>query len=989
MKRTITLYIGDMPADLDNESFILLNIRQDDLSNPTIVRNTFTQQITLRGTANNNAIFGHFYRVDRSVDPASGSTGPGFDPSRKTPYRIFNERQEILSAGYVKLDNVLRVRNRVEYKITLYGGLGTFLYSLFYAEDGTPKSLASLDYLASANPDGELDFTVNADAVRGAWNGSDIISAQPIREYAATRIDIDTGLTATNANNKCQEFIVPETVKKVYITGRHTTTSSQRAAIFYDKDGNVLASLGSGTKTMIYTNHEMTVPDGTARIFVGTYSTSPIGLKMPNPVWTVLSFAPAYNGIPENFSADKGILDPVDADLPSTQGDYTVDAAYQRSLINFAEPHDEWEMKDLRSYLQRPVLSMRAFFDAIARPANNGGYTVDFSGIAASEFLDTWLTLPLLPSLTPASLDGVVSLGAMTGGRKDIVGTVPAGAEVSANFGYNLRLSIPGSTAANLYSGAVNSDRKPKGKQTAFFIQIVAYDSTDTAVGGSSIRSWYDFDLPAEQMAAACGYIPSWEADYEPANIGIVRFENVGSGIFSGLQGSGSVTALNVAYFMVEATVFTIDTVTENGVTYLDNAFEIADPRLYADYSTVFNATRDFIDSGAGSISVKASTFVRSGARITKGMLLSTSRTPADYLLSFCKTFGLYILVDEAEKAVTILGRNALYEDTVEDITPRVDLAKGLDITPLAFDSKWYDFDPEVVEGGFAKEYAGLYGIPYGIQRVNTGFDFNADARNLLEGTVFKAAAAILRRSKYYNIIKSGGTFLPSPWIDKGNTYTLWNADGESSDFPISVPPASAVVDYLNTAYPGYDVQGASKPEFAAIDNKAVDGVDVLLFRNGTAHYPYLDVSDDIPEMDALNGGPCWLPFYGSPAGIDIPVFSRYKMNGETIALSLDFGKPKEIGIPGVTYPDNVTIYRHCWARYLADKYDRDTKVLKCWVDLIDKQVTRDLLRRFYYFNGSRWVLNAIINHSMTTYDLTECEFVQVQDKDAYLDGQY
>ena len=57
MRRKIALYIAGQLADLDEQSFILFNYTMEDLTNPTIVRNSFSQQITLRGTANNNKIF--------------------------------------------------------------------------------------------------------------------------------------------------------------------------------------------------------------------------------------------------------------------------------------------------------------------------------------------------------------------------------------------------------------------------------------------------------------------------------------------------------------------------------------------------------------------------------------------------------------------------------------------------------------------------------------------------------------------------------------------------------------------------------------------------------------------------------------------------------------------------------------------------------------------------------------------------------------------
>ena len=48
MRRKISLYIADQKVDLDNNSFILFNYTMEDLSNPTIVKNSFSKQITLK-----------------------------------------------------------------------------------------------------------------------------------------------------------------------------------------------------------------------------------------------------------------------------------------------------------------------------------------------------------------------------------------------------------------------------------------------------------------------------------------------------------------------------------------------------------------------------------------------------------------------------------------------------------------------------------------------------------------------------------------------------------------------------------------------------------------------------------------------------------------------------------------------------------------------------------------------------------------------------
>ena len=76
-----------------------------------------------------------------------------------------------------------------------------------------------------------------------------------------------------------------------------------------------------------------------------------------NDIWDVINFAPAYNGIPDgDFSADKAIVVPSKIGLQDTISGHTLKSGY--ALVNLSENHDEWSVKDLRSYLQRPVFSM-------------------------------------------------------------------------------------------------------------------------------------------------------------------------------------------------------------------------------------------------------------------------------------------------------------------------------------------------------------------------------------------------------------------------------------------------------------------------------------------------------------------------------------------------------------------------------------------------------------------------------------------------------
>ena len=1032
MRRKIQLYIADQLVDLDDQSFILFNYQMDDLSNPTIVKNSWSQQITLKGTPANNQIFGGSFQADRRVEYMGGETGVDFNPSKKTPFTIYDEMGQILESGYVKLDSITKVGADIQYKVTLYGGLGSFFYALSYDENGNKRTLADLDYLGTGNPDSELTFTINAESVRNAWS----------------RLRTDTSAPA---------------------------------------------------------------------------------------MFDVINFAPAYNGIPEgNFSPDKGLILPSDVGLQDTitQDDvaFTTKAGY--SLVNLAEAQDEWAVKDLRSYMQRPVFSMRAFWNAICNQNNNGGFEVDASVIqdylTFGGFTDLWMTLPLISSIgtikeETGSLTLSLSSTPTTGraiGQYTINGSIPAGTKVTTTINCKIRFNVPSGadSYSTLYrSASESSGRTTNTKTSAIFLQAVAYGSDDSIIGGSKIKVIGASGREGgRSLAEACGYVPAWSADYDAINVG--NFTKVSAGVWQIPTELGfQVIAQDVAYYKIQMSVYpgtiasTGDGRGQSTIAEYTGTGNTSTPAMYVDYDTSFTPNSTYIVNGSAAniISYVTPKTLRSGATITKAMLLSSSHTPAEYMLSFCKVFGLYFVYDPATRKVTICRRNDLYQDETIDLTRRVDVSKGISIKPMVFSAKWYDFLLDGVGGAFMEEYENVEGMPYGIQRVNTGYDFDAASVNLMNSVVFKNACTILARSKYFNIISEGHAeteipidtssitsnhryldasnvwknnvsinsimypvnpgeryrfhvgnltqsvavmqnnsqtlnsagvfatgyqgkfmptegqeitipsdghylfiiikgfdgvsdtsisrleilqmFIPSPFLDKGNTYTLWSPDGNTIETDISCPPTSASVVYYNDnpLWKGYDVNSARKLELRTADNKPVDGSDILVFLEGWSHYDGFKLTDDVPAMDVVNDGvPCWLLAEGTES-LYVPTFQRYTYgNLSVIENSLDFGIPGQFDIPGVRHAAGCTIYERAWKAYMADRYDVNTKVMSCQVNFGGIQVGQDLLRKFYWYDNSLWVLNAIKNYSITTYDPVECEFVQVQDKENYLNGQ-
>lgn len=861
MRNKVQLYIGGKRADLDDGSFILFTYTAEELTNPTIVRNSFSRQITLKGTPTNDEIFGHIYRNDRLTQYGGGATGPDFDPTRKTPFTIYNEMGEILEDGYLKLNKVVRKGRTKEYAVTLYGGLGSFLYGLSYKANGEKMAIADLDF-------GEtLDFTIDRDAVADAW----------------ARLGGDTSKPAK---------------------------------------------------------------------------------------WDIVNFIPGYMGLPSSpFDANKAIAKASLVGLPETDGEYSTREGW--CLATLADKVTGDEAKDIRSYLQKPAIKVSALINAICDPTNNGGYTVNLDG----EFFtssnpywnDTWLTLPMLDDLN-IDVSSTVGDDNFNGGTY----TIPGGGNLSILYNIWVDFAMVGSggdTDYKLYceddwAAGMQGDDTPGYYQNYIEWEVIAYDSNDAVIKKFYYRVSSQ-QTPADQvqMDDTFDYISggftfikngqTWKPNITIQEYGVAKVSvnmSIKSLSWGHLRAGGDPNMM-----------WPTSSYDHNDGVYFDCYAELQGS--YIKYQLVSSST------------------VRTGAAITQAALLGGSKTPADYLLSFCKTFGLQIVPHKAEKVVDIVMRKNFYTGTVVDLSGRIDRGKEIGKDPFAFDARWYLFGNDA-KGNYAEYFANKYGRPYGQFRVNTGYSFDATDKRLTDGIVFGNACEVMETSKYFCTLTEDGLNIPSVFLG-GGKYALFKG-GESKEYDIQYPLKAALV-WENSSYPMHDF--SPKMQFHGSENAHLDERDTLVFFKGMQSVTsrHLILSDDTRTMLSLNGNnPCWMLGNSAWELSQMPRFGRYVESSGTIVKSLDFGDPLELQIPGLNVGANSNLFEQFWEKYIGDRYDDDSAVVTAWVDLRGMQVGDGLLRQFYAFDGAVWSLNRIIDYSLTTFGPTKCEFVKVQDTTNY-----
>ena len=947
MKRSVRLFIGGMEVEFKTTPDILYNFQVDSLTNPSAVKNSYSKTVQIPGTSQNNRIFDNFFLNDYRT------TANNFDASKKTEFTIYLDN-DIYETGYCKLDSVSQNKHYWEYSVSLFGGLGSFIYSLAYSDNPTgddeKRKLSDLEFYAGPDSDTPIDigFEINKETINDAWQNIDGYSSK----------------------------------------------------------------------------------------------------------WHIINFAPAYNGLPQDFDADKVLMNVGTIQQPSTDSQgrpirrpggrgsvvttsVTQDGVtYQTyggyALATLSREYTQPEMREFRSYLMRPVLNVQRTIEAMCRPEQNGGYEVeldqDFFYYDNPYWADMWMTLPMLSSLeytqsvvasgvTAYLTGGSASGNTTTGDPGYFRDFLTAISEADSGMAYDVNVKV------NLFANGVSNNAQDSlvlcaysskynfHHASAIFVQLVAYDAFGNPVAGSDVHYiTSSYGARRTQRAGqttttiAAYFLDANDWQYTPP-YGNGYVSSKGS-YFNKVSGNTymwnediSLTAQNVpagSTLKVLVTKVYKAGGTQNGPKYLFYRYSQGG-ELTRFTAYTFN---DFsVQIKSSTVAFKSNEGIRTGAAFSKGQILNTDFSCADFLLSYCKIFGLYLLKDPVEKKIEILTRKNFFKrNEIVDIDHLID-RQSLKITPLVFDSKWYDWNLDADESEYGKAYENTYGKKYGQQKINTGYNFNKTTKEVFDDNVFKGAVQVLERSNAFCF--TGQDTTSKPWMFPGYSYLLYDTSDNTNTYEVTVNPSSTIDAYsaFTTGYMYYDL--FDKVQLHTADNSPADGTNVLLMRSGnkaltvgSVNLNYY-ITDDNSYMNILNDGrPCWLFTNNETDAMgnslakrvtSVPYFSRYKISDGNgyILRSLDFGKPAELYIPNAVYRQGSTIYEAFWQSYISDLYSKDSRVVKTKM-LIRETPTVDWLRRFYLFDSSIWRMVNIKDYNVGTEKLTEVEFVKVQDVNNY-----
>ncbi len=747
--------------------------------------------------------------------------------------------------------------------------------------------------------------------------------------------------------------------------------------------------------------------------------------------WDVVNFAVAYEGLPDDFDSDRVLINTngLDCELRQAYGNQVHDGTLAETIEsdgtiykikggyadgNLMRECTSFEARDLRSYLQRPVFNMRKMVEACCNPVNNGGYKVELDNHFFNDenpyWNRAWATLPRITDLKKEeniqTLDYSIT-GKVVTDFYDVRWTISDVTVMQDNrkyvYGMTISCNPTAATEDKLYMSA-------DGWLGGIAIQAIVYDENTAAIAGSNIYVLTNTDnngdlVDVKSMINDGVYVPRFDKQYR-----------IQQGYFQkNSTGYSWNTRVMLSVDLTDVDSSTPPKNVDLRLTYLpfkDNGSWTNGGRMKSVYPSILSHEKLYmIDALPIDLTEKVYSntegALHSDTLITKEMLLGgVEITPCEYLLNYCKLFGLYLIKDPYEKKISIMTRGTYYSKETVDIEQQVDRNKELNINPLSFNSKWYsmNYKNESDKTEFAEKYFNSYGNDYGRQLIDTQYNFDTNTTELYASTNFTNGVMGLEKDNWYTeIFDEKNIYTPSAFH---NWVTIkYKSDGneENSDelevpTTYSVNASDILFDLQYNDF--YDI--VPKLQLHAKSNEHKEFNSTLLFYDGrkSLENEIMWLTDDIPSMYRDSDNPCWLVTSSSVNAhgkqiaqkiTSIPYFTRYLTsdNGNQISTSWDFGRTKELYVPNISWAsDRDTVYEKYWQDYIQDLYSVNTRTVEAYIQL-KGQTTQEALRNFYWFDNCLWVMTKIDGYSAALRDTVKCTFTKVNNKQAYTSQVY
>lgn len=931
------IQLDDKILDTSAETVFALNMSYQYLEDPSTIPGDYSKSINIPGTAHNNTIFGHYWNLDRSIQVSEGYyTGAYFNASKKVPCNILIDN-DIYKKGYVQLNSINNDRGKITYEITFYSNVCNVLSSLL------DKSIK------------ELTFPNNL---------AHIINLRSIEDNIKGEGPILAGTSGQNA---------------VYL--------SDYVSYGFTNDG-------------VYENFKadkwVTVKDG--KLVLGDvdnygtqYDSSMILEAASNRLRPFLKVAPLLDRIRRDFNETSDVkLSYNDPYFFNSNNPYISSGVL--SLKEYDTSTDRQQVN--KSSIKNVVASVKKIGDTFDIPLK-GEFANSLGKLDVSPYT-------ILPDLTVEFMMAVsfkLDNNAYQNAIKEATKSFGRQFKSVLNFQLNLYLEDEAGNKSYMFQDPIYPSESELHSSSAIILHRIL-DKRGTLITPYLFErdinkpvievAWTNDVYYQSRITRVCSLTECHDAEvhiYQPRywnldtktfltsdvqewnfladDVGVsdffpVRFHitNLKGGVYKlGAQ----VTAIPKSFNIVN-----INDDWNMGSTSINIPLEYATVSIRGDKvdaqpaaNNVFFIPRNeqplkafianslnktYVVSTTGTpITFSTNVGTVPGSTVTFSDMIDTETTQGSVLINYAKCFNM--IFDSDNDDVIELKTRSQYHSSykIHDWTSKVDWSKGIKKVPNTFSNRFFLLKYNDSESYYADQYNKIYDDPYGIQKIDTGWEFNNDSTDLISDQLYNQTIMVANEGR------------------------------------IKVP------------VPGY----FTKDNFS---RSPIDGHYSLLFDSKEYKQNlYVFDDDDVMYDSETDSDMCWVDYGTIEAQgksfpgkhLQVPIMSSLiKTSNGTFSYDLGYPQSNYAGWSMQDYPSSGTIYNNYWDDYIKDLYDKDTSIITVYIRLSLQEMKAFTFKDFVLIKDTLWHPNKVIDYNPLSTAPVRFEMIKVGNVKDYTESQ-
>lgn len=906
----IQLFLSDQEVELSEIVQFPLNKTFASLQSPTDILVEYSKSVNIPMTKNNNRIFANAYRLDDVVITGNNTNiGLYIDPTKRIPMKLIYNGDIVLD-GYAKFVSTTNDGKKGYYTINLFGKLGDIFKELMNIV--TSESLLGdlhprycIDYWTFVKNDdnGNTPFSpplVDRSLVKKSWENDRPNCWTFLNESTKWKFTDVFGLAPSHRG------LYPNFESAMLQVGSNEIKEMKDyiADIWPDNVTNIEDVIGDGfrdyemnqyrsymMKPYIYFNQLMRVYVGKCKEITGyDIKLDSKWFNNNNPYWSRMCYMLDYfDEINRKIKRDDERLS-----LPTTHTTYlSQSSSGLNSQMN----------------MQTTIVD-----NSYIRTANG----IVINPISIEFGCDI--------NQKPQEIQRVITPSGRVESTTTILRYVDILGDTTAEVSVNVINKTNNTTKTYSYwtIGSNDENNKPNYIRSTQFLELFVKDGSTT----SDLTTFINYTITT----------PTIEIDGE-FNDGIrievdVKFRN-NKGAYDSRRVDSAGNQINAG--------------TQNPALYQLRVFQSTSGQGSTSttrYTTYYNITGNYSGSKfpmtLGEISV--STF-SGGISFSPETIYKKEEPLFNVILQYTKMFGLVWDIDYKNKIINLLTRDSLFKNyIIDDWSNKIDISKGYTITQSNIQSKYLNFNYEDVDGYIYKPYKTKYGVNIGGKKLNTGYEFNNEVKDLFEG-ILPSSVSSRSFTSFKSLIDWNGEGLILPTEEQR---VMIDCDNEDSSSSIS----------MNNWY----LRGDNITDDVYI-------TDDSLYMLSTEKICYIseDYASTTPTI-ATNV-------------TQFPIFTT-TINEDDTKYGLFFNVPNE----DYTYDNSIfgvgnnDIYNLFWKSYINELYNVQSKVVTAYVNLSNEDYLNFTSNKFVTIDNQLFIVNKITDFNPSNNQLTKVELIRIND---------